>query len=62
MSDPILAAFTFARRRHEGLTRGQLARRLGIRTDQVRAAEERRPCGERALAKLLEWNELEEKP
>lgn len=60
MSDEtrILACFTLARRKHEGLTPGQLARQLGIRTDQVKSAEAGRPCGTRAKVALLEWNEL----
>lgn len=55
----ILAIFTSARRSHEGMTRADLARRLGIRADQVAKAENGRPCGEAAHALLLKWNGLE---
>jgi hypothetical protein len=55
----ILACFTQARRLHEGRTRGDLARLLGIRADQVAKAENGRPCGEAAHGLLLKWNGLE---
>lgn len=54
----ILACFTQARRMHEGLTRSALARLLGIRTDQVKAAEAARDPGSAARARLLQWNGL----
>lgn len=57
----ILAAFTLARRWHEGLTQAALAARLGIRPDQVARAEAGKPCGY-ARAILLEWNGLEDRP
>lgn len=54
----ILACFTQARRMHEGLTRSALARLLGIRTDQVKAAEAGHACGRDARDRLLQWNGL----
>jgi hypothetical protein len=54
----ILACFTQARRLHEGRTRGDLARLLGIRADQVAKAENGKPCGDDARVRLLEWNGL----
>jgi hypothetical protein len=54
----ILACFTQARRLHEGRTRGDLARLLGIRADQVAKAENGKPCGDDARKRLLEWNGL----
>lgn len=54
----ILACFTQARRLHEGHTRGDLARMLGIRADQVAKAENGKPCGDYARVRLLEWNGL----
>jgi hypothetical protein len=54
----ILACFTQARRLHEGRTRGDLARILGIRADQIAKAENGRPCGDEARERLLKWNGL----
>jgi hypothetical protein len=55
----ILACFTQARRLHEGRTRCELAKLLGIRADQVAKAENGRPCGEAAHQLLPKWNGLE---
>lgn len=55
-SPQILALFTFARRRHLGLTPSALARQLGLRPDQVRAVEAGRNAGAAAIAKLERWN------
>lgn len=54
----ILACFTQARRLHEGRSRGDLARLLGLRADQVAKAENGKPCGDHARKRLLEWNGL----
>jgi hypothetical protein len=54
----ILACFTKARRLHEGQTRGDLAKLLCIRADQVAKAENGKPCGDEARERLLEWNGL----
>lgn len=55
----ILALFTYARRRHCRLTRTHLAAALGIRADQVRKAEEAKPCGSDAAQALAKWNGIE---
>ena len=55
----ILAAFTQARRKFMGLSPSALARRLGIRTDQVRAAEDQKRIGATARAALVRFNRLE---
>jgi ribosome-binding protein aMBF1 (putative translation factor) len=54
----ILAAFTMARRLHAGMSQAALARQLRLRADQISKCESGKPCGHRARARLLAWNEL----
>ena len=56
----IVAAYTNGQRVLRGLDERQAASEVGVRVDQLRAAEAGRKVSEKAFARLLAFNNLEE--